>query len=776
MNTSTRLLAAVLIASAVGFGLGFGLAPGPKPVEAEESVLVPRVEAHGGSASSTSSRPGLSLAPGTDGGRDVATAEVTTPEVSPTRLAAAKASIDTPSIERVTGDGAITGQVVDVDGAPMSGVVVLAYDSTQLPRGTSSRVGGPPPEEKSLDETLEDSAASWASSRSKRRRTTTASDGSFAFRDLADQPFTLRAYREGFTFTTAGPRTVRPGATVDLRGRAVHGFPLDLRLPDGSQPEHAVLVVQAGNDSARYSWSPDDPVLTYTKPTIEVTAYAELLPGSRSGWREGPASVFHSKPLLLDASGIESPVQLLELTPRTGLRGRVTREQPMKRAPEVCAVLVEGTSDFDPSKVPDGAKRVDASTGDYRILDLAVGTYAVGVIPPGTDAIAGHVFVEVTEGIVEVDLHEPAPDAADHLVVTCLDEHGRLLDDVDFEHSYRSDRGSSSGHVSASLAPDGTWWIPLHQFSRHSGGTWDADATVELTASSDLFGPQRHTLSQGQRTLTVHFKRPVRLTVQVAGYADRGNQDFVVWVLPQDAQGGHVQPIAQSKHPRGWGDGPRISAEGTVTFTTIPAGSWKVELHTAEQWFGMSTALDSLVVDVGTSDAAATLRIPTLHELVVLAPSLQEGEWLWMRREGDGNRNSVNGQVDADGRCVFEGLLTGTYRIQGNGHSMTVEVPGPEVLFEAPRTIAYRVAIVDESGTMYQAGLRHGDDIIGWGDGYLDDGLDPNTFRTIAEGLDLYVLRDGRELTLDGVKLEGGYWNPQTTGGSVVPIQEGGSQ
>ena len=38
--------------------------------------------------------------------------------------------------------------------------------------------------------------------------------------------------------------------------------------------------------------------------------------------------------------------------------------------------------------------------------------------------------------------------------------------------------------------------------------------------------------------------------------------------------------------------------------------------------------------------------------------------------------------------------------------------PGPELLFEEPDLLAYRVAIADESGTLFQAGLRHGDEIL----------------------------------------------------------------
>jgi S1-C subfamily serine protease len=105
---------------------------------------------------------------------------------------------------------------------------------------------------------------------------------------------------------------------------------------------------------------------------------------------------------------------------------------------------------------------------------------------------------------------------------------------------------------------------------------------------------------------------------------------------------------------------------------------------------------------------------------VVHAPGLAEGTWLFLTRVGDEGRRHFfvggsNATLDGERRARFEGLLAGAYVLAANGlpEEVAVTLPCGELYLDARAPDCLRVAIGDQEGALYRAGLRAGDLIVG---------------------------------------------------------------
>ncbi|MDF1799064.1 MAG: hypothetical protein P1V81_07805 [Planctomycetota bacterium] len=769
----------VLVGVVIGIGIGFLFAPGQAPEARASDALLPTLGAAPVSGPGTSSQGSSPELPrGSSSMRDVAAAEAPG-AISDARVAAAVRDTERPSVASSTGSGTIRGRVTDGEGNPIDGVTILAVRSSNRSWRAAKALGSDAPSEESLEDALDRAARSWASSRAMRRRQAADADGSYLLAGLEDAPYMLSAYKEGWVLRAVGSSTLHPGEELNFRGTQTRGVTLDLRLPDGSVPDDVMLEVTTGDRPKNYSWSPDEPTLAITSPRFTLRALAGII-DSPIYFRETP-SRYASAELSVDVDQQGVTPLVVQLEPRRGVFGRVRRAWPTSDNLQVAAVPVTDAASFDPNKeledVPDASTRA----GEYMVLDLEPGLHAIGLQSGGRQGepkFSVYELVTVVDGLVEVDLVEPEPVASEHLVVRCLDEAGRLLDDVSFTRTSRSGGGSRSGSTQVRQAPDGSYWFDTGSLCSFDFDSWPKGASITLTGSSTTSGKQTVELSSGQRELTMQFARPLSLEVVIAGYAGSSNKDEMsVHVnLVSDTDDGWGNSMAQSKGKSGWGNGPKISDEGVVVFHNLSPGLLEVELLLGDGWRHDSSKLDSVEVNLAGADASVQLSVPMLHDLLVLAPDLGPETFLNLSPKDDDNpfSNRKNQQLDASGRATFTGLTPGIYMLAGGGGApLEVQVPSSEVVYQPKLPIGLRVVITNEEGGLFQAGLREGDVILSTDGNDLAKPQHMNQFYQViaAASVDLVVLRGGSttSLSLGPLQLWGG---GSLVGGQLTPHYE----
>jgi hypothetical protein len=772
-SSNSRTFAIALVSLLLGLALGMLLKGEPAPAATTSSrVELDRLDSPA-VAKTEAETMALSEAPGA---RDLAKASLAESGISEARLAAATAAVEMPEVEIETGTGSITGTVLDEDGQPLGDVTIVARKSRAEPgyyvRSTET-VGSGPPAEASLNEILEFSARSWAERRAAKRRTTTAPNGTFVLDGLPDASFGVQAYKEGWSIHADGHDGVKPGMIADFKATRVHVLELDVRLPDGSAPSDVIVTCKSGNSSSNYRLDPETHTLRLTAERLTIQVFADML--EAVPMERALSSRFFSEEVLVDTAALPAGPLRVELTERLGVRGLA--HQPWKKNEmfEVSVVPLDGPGDtrFDIGRA--GARTTIARNERYLVLDLDPGWYAVGIEPRSSRTGAELHFAEVFElqgpGIAEVDLDIPEPSPADHVRLVCTDPAGRPLDDLHVTHNTTSPGGSIRGDAEPLHAPDGSLWIPTGNLASFDYDHWPESTSITLTIRSSSLGSRTIDLASGQYEVEVVFTQPVSLTATIANY-DRKAQ-LSVRVM-RSADSGNRETLTQSLDPRGFGSGPAISREGRVVFTTIPPGDWEVELVLNRQ-FTSGTVIDSVPVTITSADAAITLTMQPLFELSVLAPTLPTNAYIELEVP-DQRFGGASGHLDADHHVLFENLVAGTYTLHASGSedSLEVTVPSAEIVFEPriPRLIS--IAIVDETGSLFQAGFRTADVVTAIdGRSLIDFESLELAFEELIDGShDLTLRRDGKlvHLTLDG--LDFSRKGRMALGGTLLPAYE----
>jgi len=330
--------------------------------------------------------------------------------------------------------------------------------------------------------------------------------------------------------------------------------------------------------------------------------------------------------------------------------------------------------------------------------------------------LLAHEVVTVDEGVVERNLVVPEPDPKAHLIVRAFGPNGNPLHSLDFRWEHRREGGSSSGGIQDRRGPDGAWWLqPKSQFF----APWPEGTSYTLTAQHSELGDREVVLEEGQREVSVTFAEPVSIIVVVAGYAGSGYEGKLQVHLTSLVNGEEAGSGNRNHFPIWMSGESAFTAEGVARFDGLSPGHWRVRLQIQyERW--RTRTVQTVDVHAPAGEKSVSMNLPTLYELVVIAPGLSERTGLrWRPTEEDqsdfGFGGSSSAQVDAEGRAVFEDLVAGTYVLTGNGmpESVDVTVPCGDVYIDATEPDCLRVAIGDMEGALYVAGLRAGDLIIG---------------------------------------------------------------
>lgn len=732
VNRSFALLAA-LVALAVGFGAGLvvGGGGGDAPREA-------RAPAHGRAA--TASSPGVQetgapLAP--PGAR----AERSEPRVPSAGDLVAAARRDVADAERAgaaepAGTGVIRGLVVDDRRRPMAGATVVAihrpgrapgevwYD-TRGPVGRGWDNGEP--RARDLEDYVRDRIEGDA-----RIRTTASDDaGTFVIDGLPRGAYQLRAYREGFEGEAS---IVLTGDEVTLALGRIGAYTLDPRLPDGSQPDEAAVVVDVERGSRQvHRWSADNPVLRLPLRAARITMHSADI--QEVTYNEFMSS-FTSVPRTVDLDHDGPGPHVFNLVPRTGLAVRL---RPTG--------LIDGSQRF---AVEVSARASDAWVALERNDDLH---YATAGATPGPNLVrvmtqAGEelteVPVELETGLNDIEVSLEGPDESEFLVIVCVEEDGDPVEVESLHYSASVAAGSRSGIVRPLIREGGEHWV---EWSRFNADVSEIES-VTLKVHSDLYGDIERTIEAGARRVEIILLRPCEMTIQVNGLPPgTDGAAFAEFVDESEA--------AKKRRSRSrsglTGDVP---PDGLVRLGAVQPGTYDVAVET--YWGnGNENTVVERRVEVSGKAMTVELTVPPLYDVeVVVAGAGKARRASILADDRSPHPYFQMAESDDGGLVTFEAVPAGHYRITANpgggDREMLITVPCGRVEFVPSEITGYLVRHVRDGSIAAGMGFEVGDVIVGSPDEPIDG--EAALHRILARALEapvvLRVERGGGEARL----------------------------
>ncbi|MEM7205166.1 MAG: hypothetical protein AAF628_33235 [Planctomycetota bacterium] len=770
-KSAVALIAGLVIGAGFGFTGAMLLGSADRneaPTAATRSARVSHVPA----TAAVDRRPTQRIAVAEQHPATPVAAHIPTAEIESVVAAAEAAAQPAPP---AAGGGQIEGAVRSVDGQPIAGVLLIASQrsrSTKLYGRDPDEVGRSNPAERSLRESLESSASSWAKSRGRKYRVRADREGRFQLSGLPMANYSLRGYAEGWVFESSPSGYVpATGTVVYLTGTRVREVDIDVRLPDGTQPEIAAVRAEIGDDTSTLEWRPDRPTVRLREGSGTLQARAGIV-ALGSGGTSPPA-------MQSDTQSCDADIRqvTLQLQPNTGLWGELRDTWGANRGYQVRLIELGASRSLQDGLFDNPARSTSTRRATYHFDDLEPGTYGVAAMSRNRTVLHSQV-VTVGDALTRHDLEIGEPDPANYIRATCIGPQGHMLSGVDFDYRYRSNDSSSSGSPSVKRSPEGAYWLaPRSMIPRDAKVDFDAlpaDHTLELTAKHSRFGKKTVRLVPAQRSLEIRFAAPCQLEVQILGYETSPIRAKLRIGVRQKKSG------SDDHHRYGYFGGSRsdqakLTSTGRAVYDTLAPGTWVVSLlaQHATEWGSGQGAIAQLEVELGSGTRRVDLPIPALHDLEVHAPDLDPGARLMLQRVTDGSQHAVSmsrsGRLGPDRRIRWSNLPAGAYRVHGGRIAVPIDaqVPGPSVLFKGAPNDCWQVAISSQNGSLYQAGFRAGDMIV------AIDGAELNPsnlyeMRRAPGKKPIAVLRDGQrhELELDMSDV----WQRQSElGGTLVP-------
>ncbi len=623
------------------------------------------------------------------------------------------------------GVGHISGLVVDEVGQPLAGVTLVS----ELAQGSGPRaiqgaategVGRAWQGLRDLDEALEPSARHELARRESLRTTVTDAAGRFRLEDLRPGQHTVSAYIEGLVFAH---QSLYTGDSAHFVGRKVCEFHLDVRLPDGSAPREAVVMLGEEHrwNTSSYRWTPEEPVLRLGEQAAQLQVYAGDV--STSDYRTYD-SAYAAPSRTIDLGRDGSGPHTFQLQARARLEVRVAdrSSREPRIAPWVKAVSADGPgaqTGVQAFKAGQRLIRMDAER--FSAVDLTPGAWVVGA-GRGSDEPEVTARVEIGPGPTEVSLELGELDLSRFLVVRCKGPEGAPLFGVTFGYSIAHPGGGGrSGGVTSFARPGGEYWIGWSELL--GGRERGAEIKARLTSTARGYGKLESELTPNQRELDLVFEPACDLDVFVTGDLSPG---YLIQLEPAGSEGrglgSEVLFIGRNGQPTG-----RIDGQGRASIAGLQPGPYRVLLVQSKQDLPVrAPTVASAEVTLRPGSQAVTLVAPQLYELVVYAPDIAVGTTFLLMFGGEVNSPQTQRQVDlgADRRARFAHVPAGEYTVaalgQNGGRSLQVVVPSGEVQFQTEVLNALRVKDVVADKLAAQAGLRDGDLVLSVGGREVD--------------------------------------------------------
>lgn len=650
-----------------------------------------------------------------------------------------------PAIAASTGDGALTGRAVDTDGAPVAGVLIV-FDRIVFRGSTYDERGAAGPARDDLEEALRDAAESFARKQASRVRAVTGADGTFRVEGLPAANWTANAYLAGHDVDVAGAQRgrVETGDEVEVVVRPLIDVPIDVRMPDGSQPAEADIAA-LGEDSAQVRWTPDAAFLRVVPGKYRITAGA--------GGDRITAAPWSSEEVVAEfVLGTAPETIVLQLSGTLGIRGDV-EDAGDGLSRSIVTVLVKPVgADATPDTVrfvqTDNRQMVHAGRG-YQFLDLDPGRYAVGVSRKLNNEAEGVQIVDVVDRIVELDLALDPVDLSRSLRVHVYGPDGSPLDRA--TPTIESDGLERAFHfqIDSQRFDDGSYAVEMSEEMEKAYFEEPGDAEFRLIVRHRDYGRIEAALVPGQVEATVRFREPGSIVVDVAGAAASGNLERLsVRLRPASAGDGSMSRLSETR--------AAVSSEGRATFEHLQPGTYIVELSVGEPGRFSANTLDEQEVTVESGVVTVDLALPPLHTLEVAWPDGKPGSRMRLSATDDlGDPwNTRSTTLGDDGVARFEEVPPGTYRltatVAGETREMSIDVPATGVRFEPMVFDALRVSIDDAGGDLARAGLRDGDLVIGRDGAEFDGDAPRNLLNEVTTSksaeVRLLVLRGSQRL------------------------------
>lgn len=754
MNTNARTLMTLTAGLAVGFLVALAVL-GKQPMATEA------VEA-GSRALDRPAAPAL-----VDD-----TLQLAAPGAAPGDAARAIAEVnvtEAPEAERRILHGIVLGP----DDEPIAGATIVGYipAESRSSRGSSGSTYTEP----TLEEELAEARRKALASRKRRRIATSREDGTFRMDLPKSAQGRLRTYLEDYTFEidrASRSRGSSPDDPMIVKGNPILWLTLDVRLPDGTQPDEARITLTqrsgSGSSSSQADWTPEHPKVSNRFGKAAVAASAGPDPSTRgfqdaSPWRSSEVKV----------AGTAGEAATIQLEERRRLSIELVDPSADLDAPGAWLRLVE-THLFDPEHPGRGLERhlgfdeqpveiggrsvyFDVEPGDWTIL---AGRGPMDDLLGATNSIQ----VVVGDGETRCRVEAPPFDPSEYVTITCLDPTGESLDKVRFTIQHESNGGSSSSGLSGlSRQSAGHYRVAARGLKAGNRLSGSGPVTTTLTATHADFGAQSVIVKANAPTLTVQFEAPATVDVVVQGYTSGR-----YWVS--------VTGVGRSAFSSGRDDQGLVDAEGHARVGPVAPGDYTVVLQAAGDsggHFGRKR-LASVEITVRPGENRVSIPLPTLHEVRVEAPGLGEGSALTLELQDAGFYDRHEANVDGSGVATFEGVPAGTYRLRSRGASapMTIQVPPTSHVFEAKEVNALAVSIQDPQGLLGAAGFQTGDIIYGANGTEFANMVQVQTqFMDLSSGaVDWMVDRGGSTMTLRAGPWEGdmGTLAPRL-GGSFEP-------
>jgi hypothetical protein len=386
---------------------------------------------------------------------------------------------------------------------------------------------------------------------------------------------------------TAGDRN---GARAPEPRRVV----LDLRLPDGGQPDHAkVHLGDVGEDSAARRWTPEAPEI---EPESGRTRVA-ILAGRFGEWRVEDFEI--------DAApGARVRV---DLQPRPMIVGRVVAADGDERPEsDVSATLLrprapgpEDTEGDEPGVEPMIVRASDEGWFAFGDDDaLRAGLYEVSASAWRSGPVRATTRVTLDTDPVSVVLRLPPVDPAEGVTLRVFDADGAVVSPTLVTLDLQDDTGGGrSGGCTFHRRSDGSLWVPT-ALSLDPGRRW-TDAVLWI------FTDQGVTLLRlprvlGNEEMRVKLERPSDLTVELDGRPPWLTEATVRLVAKHPFSSGTRTGMATAKADL---DGSHLGAVQPGTYV----------LMLSAQVDGWDVGVDLGDVEVRSGPQRIVHRLPPLH-------------------------------------------------------------------------------------------------------------------------------------------------------------------
>lgn len=678
----------VLFVAGASFGLWIGTAGAARMGDEVEEAEVQRSDLVRGEIAVEALDEPLAPVPGGEHGRTLPVSHALSTVEFDRALLALAARLPAPG-----GSQSLAGRITDEKGAPIEGATIRvtgpARDRSEvMPTRDPADVGRAYDPTQTIDGLSRYMAESVMAGLTPAGLSFTDANGRFGIDGLADGNYRIQTFAENYVFD---PGAAHTGDDVEIVGRSVTTFMLDVVDSDGRAPESATIVIpDTSGRGDHFRWSPDAPFIRIPARVVTLQAFAGELTRSSRGELRAEA---RSKLATLDYDVNGGGPHRLELEAFPTVVVEITTNSETAESVETWCDLVRGIQRI----------AVEPTSGTrFLAFDVAPGPYVVEVGRGDGPAEAVREIV-VDAGRTEVELELGPVDPKRFIVARCVDTEGRPIQDVwNFGVSYTTDRSSMGSSMSSKARAGGEYWLSLERqlpgSSRHSRASM---TSLTLAARSRSRGEVSKEIDPLAQRVDFVFQDPCDLMVKVEGVLRPGLRVDLETMADDGEWRRTVQP-------------EDVPGDGSLMFSALRPGPSRVLL--AHESSPRGVHLAEARIDIREGKNVVTLESPEIHDLVILVPDHEDKSFELLVEEGGQYVRAGRADPKGEDRIVFRGLPPGSYRVRYRGRLRHIfadyVVPCGEVVFSPAPVVGYEVISLRDGSPAKQIGLRVGDVLV----------------------------------------------------------------